>query len=53
MCALPSLGGIRLVALTGHGWSEDRQRTHAAGFDDHLVKPVDLAALTRVLTRSR
>lgn len=50
--AMPQLRGIRLVALTGYGRSEDRQRTRAAGFDDHLVKPVDLAALTRALSRS-
>lgn len=47
--ALPQLRGLRLVALTGYGRSEDRQRTRAAGFDDHLVKPVDLATLTRAL----
>ncbi|MDE2051247.1 MAG: response regulator, partial [Gammaproteobacteria bacterium] len=51
--AMPQLRGIRLVALTGYGRSEDRQRTEAAGFDDHLVKPVDLAALTRTLAHSR
>ncbi|HVS76278.1 MAG TPA: ATP-binding protein [Steroidobacteraceae bacterium] len=51
--AAAHLQGIRLVALTGYGRSEDRQRTQAAGFDDHLVKPVDLTALTRVLTQSR
>ena len=47
--ARPGLQGIRLVALTGYGQLEDRQRTHAAGFDDHIVKPADLAALERVL----
>ena len=50
--AMPQLRGIRLVALTGYGRSEDRQRTQAAGFDDHLVKPVDLATLTRALGES-
>lgn len=50
--AQPQLRGLRLVALTGYGRSEDRQRTRAAGFDDHLVKPVDLAALTRTLSDS-
>jgi signal transduction histidine kinase/DNA-binding response OmpR family regulator len=53
MRAMPSLRGIRLVALTGYGRIEDRHRTEAAGFDDHLVKPVDLAALTRALAHSR
>jgi signal transduction histidine kinase len=51
--ATPRLEGVRLVALTGYGRSEDRERTQAAGFDDHLVKPVDLAALARALGRTR
>jgi len=34
-----------LVALTGHGLPEDRRRTRDAGFDDHLVKPVDVTLL--------
>jgi CheY-like chemotaxis protein len=46
------LKGVRLVALTGYGQTEDRERTRAAGFDDHLVKPVDLAALERALPRT-
>jgi CheY-like chemotaxis protein len=33
--------GSRLVAVTGHGRPEDRLRALAAGFDQHLVKPVD------------
>ncbi|HEY3322919.1 MAG TPA: ATP-binding protein [Planctomycetota bacterium] len=37
-----------LVALTGFGQSSDRQRTCAAGFDQHLVKPADLPELQRV-----
>lgn len=47
--AMSPLNGIRLVALTGYGQAEDYQRTRAAGFDDHLVKPVDLSALERTL----
>ncbi len=35
----------RLIAFTGYGMAEDRARTRAAGFDAHLVKPVDLDAL--------
>jgi CheY-like chemotaxis protein len=34
-----------LVALTGWGTEEDRRRAHQAGFDRHLVKPVDLPTL--------
>ena len=37
-----------LVALTGWGSDNDRQRTHDAGFDCHLVKPVSLADLTEL-----
>jgi CheY-like chemotaxis protein len=38
-----------LVALTGWGQPEDRQRAIDAGFDAHLVKPVDPADLTRLI----
>jgi signal transduction histidine kinase/ActR/RegA family two-component response regulator len=37
-----------LVALTGYGMPEDRRRTREAGFDEHLVKPVDFELLERV-----
>jgi len=40
---------LRLIALTGYGQVEDRARARAAGFDDHLVKPVELSALERAL----
>ncbi|MDB5864263.1 MAG: hypothetical protein JWO70_2069 [Betaproteobacteria bacterium] len=42
---------IFLVALTGHGEHEDRLRTEAAGFDVHLVKPVETAALAALLSQ--
>jgi CheY-like chemotaxis protein len=32
--------GLRLIALTGYGGDEERIRSHAAGFDVHLVKPI-------------
>ncbi|MGH8215633.1 MAG: ATP-binding response regulator [Rhodanobacteraceae bacterium] len=38
----------RLVALTGWGQDEDRKRSLAAGFADHLVKPANLATIERV-----
>ncbi len=41
--------GPFLVALTGWGTDDDRQRTHDAGFDRHLVKPVDVDALARMI----
>ena len=40
---------VTLVALTGYGQSEDRRRTSDAGFDAHLVKPVDPDVLSRAL----
>lgn len=40
---------VMLVALTGWGQEEDRSRTHAAGFDRHLVKPAELDALQELL----
>lgn len=42
--------GIVMIALTGYGQAEDRQRAQEAGFDWHLVKPVDLTALPNLLT---
>jgi two-component system CheB/CheR fusion protein len=39
----------RLIAVTGHGEPLDRQRALAAGFDQHLVKPVDPRELLREL----
>jgi len=39
-----------MVALTGYGQPEDRQRALAAGFDLHLTKPVDLDELNRILS---
>jgi len=44
---------ITLIALTGWGQDEDRRKTREAGFDSHLVKPVDHAALTPLLTGQR
>ncbi|HEY2591547.1 MAG TPA: PAS domain S-box protein [Steroidobacteraceae bacterium] len=51
--AMPESRGVRLVALTGYGQTEDHQRTREAGFDDHLVKPVDVPALERTLAGLR
>ena len=43
--------GVVLIALTGWGQDEDRRRSHEAGFDRHLVKPVDPQALMKLLAR--
>ena len=42
---------VCLVAITGWGQSEDIRRTQSAGFDEHLVKPVDIALVRKVLGR--
>jgi signal transduction histidine kinase/ActR/RegA family two-component response regulator len=46
---LPTLHQSILVALTGWGTDQDRTLSHEAGFDQHLTKPVTLAAINRVL----
>ncbi|HET7199145.1 MAG TPA: ATP-binding protein [Burkholderiales bacterium] len=40
---------LLLAAVTGYGLPEDRRRSAAAGFDAHLIKPIDLAALGALL----
>jgi signal transduction histidine kinase/ActR/RegA family two-component response regulator len=45
----PTLAGIRLIAVTGYGLKEDRRQSHDAGFEAHLVKPVDLAKLNSII----
>jgi PAS domain S-box-containing protein len=42
---MPELAGIQLIAVTGYGQDSDRQKTRAAGFQQHLVKPVTYEAL--------
>ena len=46
----PGFAGVKLIALTGYGQEADRQRSGLAGFDHHLVKPVDLEQLRALLT---
>jgi PAS domain S-box-containing protein len=47
----PALHNILLVATTGYGQPEDIRRSTSAGFDEHLVKPIDLDALADLLQR--
>jgi two-component system CheB/CheR fusion protein len=47
----PETSAIRLVAVTGYGQAEDRERALAAGFDVHVTKPVDPATLRDLLAR--
>jgi signal transduction histidine kinase/CheY-like chemotaxis protein len=42
---------VRLIALTGYGQETDRERTRAAGFDAHLVKPVELSVVLSTIER--
>lgn len=44
---------IAVVALSGYGQPEDKQRAVAAGFDAHLVKPVDFEVLEQLMNRAR
>jgi PAS domain S-box-containing protein len=46
---LPEGQGVTLVALTGWGQDEDRRKSHEAGFDHHMTKPVDLTKLEKFL----
>ncbi|MES2830396.1 MAG: ATP-binding protein [Pseudomonadota bacterium] len=45
----PTLHATRLIAVTGYGTDADKQKAVDAGFDQHLVKPVDLEALMRAV----
>jgi DNA-binding response OmpR family regulator len=47
--ALPGMETLRIVAVTGYGEQSYRRRSRNAGFDRHLVKPIDLDALERML----
>jgi signal transduction histidine kinase/ActR/RegA family two-component response regulator len=47
----PRTRSIALVALTGYGRAPDRRKAFEAGFDEHLVKPVELDALLTTLNR--
>lgn len=44
----PELRNVVLVAVTGYGQESDRRRSSEAGFEHHLVKPIDLDALQRL-----
>jgi signal transduction histidine kinase/ActR/RegA family two-component response regulator len=45
----PASARAQLIAVSGYGQAEDRERSQAAGFDRHLVKPVDPSELLRLL----
>ncbi|HEV7669739.1 MAG TPA: chemotaxis protein CheB [Thermoanaerobaculia bacterium] len=49
----PELRDTVLIAQTGWGQEEDRRRSKEAGFDHHLVKPIDMTVLQEILAASR
>jgi PAS domain S-box-containing protein len=51
--SLPGGAALTLVAVTGYGQGADRQRTREAGFDHHLVKPVDNAELAAIFATKK
>ncbi len=48
----PELRGVKLIAMTGYGQSEDREESERAGFDRHLVKPFDPQVLAEALVET-
>jgi signal transduction histidine kinase len=47
--SLPGLSDVCLIAVTGYGRPDDRERTRLAGFDQHVVKPLDMLSFDRML----
>jgi PAS domain S-box-containing protein len=47
--AAPAMAHAKLIAITGYGQQDDKQKALAAGFDHHLVKPVNTGELTALL----
>lgn len=45
----PATADAMLIAVTGYGQESDKQNSHAAGFDYHLVKPIDTKGLAAIL----
>jgi CheY-like chemotaxis protein len=45
----PAVKDVYLVAVSGYGQDEDRQRARAAGFDNHLTKPVGKSSLDTMM----
>jgi len=44
---------VRLIALTGYGQARDRARSQQAGFNAHVIKPVDPSKLAEVIRQPR
>ena len=50
---LPALANVTFVAVTGYGQAADRERARCAGFHAHLLKPVNLPDLLRLIAVKR
>jgi PAS domain S-box-containing protein len=50
---IPKLADMTLVALTGWGGEQDRALSREAGFNDHLIKPVDMTVIEKLLSEVR
>jgi CheY-like chemotaxis protein len=48
----PDLGHCYLVALTGYAYPKDVAKAREAGFDEHMAKPADIAAILNVIARA-
>jgi PAS domain S-box-containing protein len=48
----PEVSSAMLVALTGWGTEEDKRKARDAGFDEHVTKPIDMAAIDTVLAKA-
>jgi CheY-like chemotaxis protein len=51
--AVPAMAQVFAIAMTGYGSQDDKRRTQDAGFDAHLIKPVELEGLIRLLNDAR
>lgn len=51
MRRLRERGPVRAVAMSGYGWKEDLERSRAAGFEAHLLKPLKITELENVLRK--
>jgi CheY-like chemotaxis protein len=49
----PTTAAARFIAVTGYGSEEDRRRSREAGFEAHLVKPLNLDHLERLLSEGQ
>ena len=52
MIYLPDVARIAIIALTGRGQERDRERSREAGCNGHLVKPVNVSELEKVIAQA-